>query len=246
MSRITRRDWLKTTCAAGAAATLPAFDLFGSQQDFRFQPLQLSPQAMSQLNPQVSALDQHEDQALEALLNPNFQGEQAALQSVDRDLERLLADPGQPVGFDPGAFRQEITQIHNTIVPVFGGGIRQTTVITIIRRIDSFVGHWYPVNDLYEIGICERKIWNMLQSPFPNCGLIGLYCQHIRFELDALFRFHPCRFGGFGSQCGQLLSVVQRVERHCQVRQIQECRLDFMRFSMATDLFCHKYYPQWC
>ncbi|ADV63069.1 hypothetical protein Isop_2497 [Isosphaera pallida ATCC 43644] len=246
MSRFTRRDWLKTTCASGAAAILPAVDLFAAQQGFRFQPLQLNPQAMRHLNPRVTALDEHENQALDALLNPNFQGERQALQAVDRDLEGLLTDPGRPVGFEPGAFRQEITQIHDAIVPLLGGVIRQTTVLTIIQRIDIFVGHWYPVNDLYEVRNCELKIWNMLQSPSPNLRLIELYCRHIRFELQSLFQFHQSGVIGFGTQCGQLLGVIQRVEQSCRFGQIRECDQNFMRFTMATDLFCLKYYPQWC
>lgn len=245
MSTPTRRDMLRTMASLGAVAAFPASDLLAQNVQPQFVPVQLNAGGRGLLNPAVSALDQHEDDLLDDLLGGNAANEQRDLQALDQDFNGLLQNPGNPVGFQRDPFRREVTQVRITITNILQTrNFNEQPIFTCIPLIDTFVGHWYPCNDILEISTCETKIWNCFQGRV-NPLVLSFYTQHLMFEMNSLIQFHVAR-GEFPRHSGQLLGLLGNVRIMIQQRRFDACRTEFMRFTMATDLVFRRYYPQWC
>jgi len=243
MGSINRRSMLKMSCGIGALLTVPAAELF-AQVDPRFVPLRLNGQGRSQLNRQVSALDQHEDQLLDDLLVGNENSERRDLQGIDDDVNRLIANPGNAINFDQGGFQREGTRIHNQINILLGASLSPQNIFGVVQMIDFFVGHWYPCNDIVEISTCEQKIWNSFGGG-GNLRSVEFYSVHMRYEMESIFRFHG-RGGAFGQQTAGLIGVLDRVTGLARRGDPVACQAEYLRLTMATDLVFRKYYPDWC
>lgn len=243
MRPINRRDMLKSTCGIGALLALPAGELLAQGQQFRFTQLRLGGQGQAQLNPLVSAMDSHEDRLIDDLLGNDQNGERQDLGSIDQDIDGLLNNPGNAINLDQGAFRQDGMIIHDRIGRTLDGGLDQRVIFGVVQLIDFFVGHWYPCNDIYEVSVCEQKVWNSINA--GNLHVAEFYCCHMQFEMDAMFRFHRRR-GDFVRQTNGLLGVLGRVQGMARQNDARGCRQEFMRFTMATDLIYRRHYPEWC
>lgn len=244
MRTINRRALLKSACGLGALLTLPAAELLAQGQSFRFAPLRLNGQGRAQLDQRVSALDSHEDRLIDDLLGNNMNAERQDLQSIDNDINSLLNNPGNAYNLNQGAFGQDGRVIHDRIGGMLGGGgFSQQSIFGVIQLVDFFVGHWYPCNDVYEISICEQKIWNSIGA--GNFQVADFYCTHMQFEMQAMFRFHR-RQGAFVQQTNDLMGVLNRVQGLGRQGNYGACRTEFMRFTMATELIYQRHYPEWC
>ncbi|MEZ6141302.1 MAG: hypothetical protein R3B84_12095 [Zavarzinella sp.] len=246
MSAFTRRG-LFATCAgaATAALTLETSELF-AQNKLDFVPLQLNRQGQGQLNQQVTAMDQHEDQLLDDLLAGNQNNEIRDLGDINNDLTGIQRNPGLQLGNQQNIFGQEAQQIQVQINLMTRQRMCQRrNIFGCVRMVDFFVGHWYPCNDILEIGTCESKIWNYCNLRRPNFMAIEFYLEHLRYEMMSMFQYHRCN-GRFLEHSTQLVTMVTRVERCASFQMVTECRTEMMRLSMATDIMYRKYYPQWC
>jgi hypothetical protein len=243
MSSISRRSMLKSACGIGALLALPAAELF-AQTEPRFVPLRLNGRGQAQLNGRVSALDTHEDQLLDDLLGSNVNGERRDLGIIDDDINQLIANPGNPININPSDFRREGLRIHDQIGIVLGASLSRQSIFGVVQMIDFFVGHWYPCNDIVEIGTCEQKIWSSFGGG-GNLQIVEFYSVHMRYEMESIFRFHG-RGGAFGRQTAGLIGVLDRVTGLARRGDFGACQAEYMRLTMATDLVFRKYYPDWC
>lgn len=245
MHTLTRRDMLTATLGTGAALALPGADLL-AQPNLQFTQLGLNNNGRRMLNPAVTALDQHEDQLLDDLLNNNMNRMPNDLDVLGNDFQGLMRNPGNPIGFQAAPFRQQVQQNINVIVTLRRAGLfGRRTIMDVVVTIDNFVGCWYPCNDILEIGVCEAKIWNCLHGR-PNWLAIELYTIHMRNEIQSIFRYHPARVVAFQQESVQLLNMVTGFEQQFVQRNFIAGRQRFVQFSVATSLFFRKYYPQWC
>lgn len=247
MATMNRRQMLATVAGTGAVLAIPGSELFAQQNNLQFVPLQLNRAGQGLVNQNVSTLGQHEDDLLGDLLGGNQQREIRDLGAIQRDFQGIQQAPGIQLGqLDQRAFGQEITQITNQVTVV----VRQRRflrgiIFRVVKMIDTFVSHWYPCNDILQIGHCENQIWKLCQARRPDFTAIEYYTEHLRYEVGSLFNFH--RGGGqFPGQSRQLMGVLTQFEQTIIQQNVQQCRNQMMRFSMASDLLCRKYYPQWC
>ncbi len=244
MTSLTRRGFLKTSGALGALLFLPASKLM-AQQNLQFTPLQLNGGGRRQLDPRLHALEQHEEHLLDDLLATDFRAEDRDLRLLDRDIDGLIAQPGNPYNYAAQDFRFEAGRVHDRLYDAYHGQhYDQGAIFGCVNSLDSFVTHWYPCHSIHGIGQCQRTVWNCLSSP-RGCRRAALYCHHIRCDLDAFFRFHRVG-GGFGPHTGQLLNVFDQAVVGIRRGQFRTARVGFQRFTMATDLIFRKYYPRWC
>jgi len=234
---------LKSTCGIGALLALPAGELLAQGQQFRFSPLRLNGQGRAQLNPLALTMDSHEDRLIDDLLGNNQNGERQDLRTIDQDIDALLNNPGNAINLDPRSFRQDGSIIHDRIGQALNGGLNQQVIFGVVQMIDFFVGHWYPCNDIYEVSVCEQKIWNSINA--GNLQVAEFYCSHMQFEMQSMFRFHR-RQGAFMQQTNGLLDVLRSVQGMARQNNPQGCQQEFMRFTMVTDLVYQRHYPEWC
>ncbi len=239
--KMTRRSALAT--AAGTCAATFAIEndlLAGAQIDFT--PLQLNSNGRQQVDSRVSVLDKHEDEMLDHLLTGNTQAEKLDLNHLNADFSSLVQNPGRPVNFNQQNFQSEAVGCQRLIQLILQ---RQSfgwnSVSPCVKLIDFFVGHWYPCNDIVEIGVCENKIWNCLNGQF-NANIVKFYTQHMIYELNGLCQFHTSPNPLFAQQRQQLFGLCQQFMGNIGGAQRRQ---SFMRFTTATSLFCRKYYPQW-
>lgn len=243
MAQVTRRRAITTLAGTGTAL---AFHVSESpaQAPIDFTPLKLNRNGQQNVNQSVSRLDQHEDDLLDDLLSGNTNGEAQDLRTLNGDFQNLMQNPG--IQGNANGLRQEAQMCQNKINIIlrnrqFGWG----SIQPCIKQIDFFVGHWYPCNDILEIGKCEFKIWDCLTKR-PEPFLLSYYFQHLFYEMHSICQFHQSSDARFFRQKQQLFNLGGAYSRHLQTRDYRSCRTDFQQFTTATSLFFRRYYPQWC
>ncbi|VTS04338.1 hypothetical protein [Tuwongella immobilis] len=245
MTLMNRREMLTSAAGLTAVLTLPV-DRLLAQGQLQYTPLELNQQGQQLLDPNVSNLDDHEENALNDLFNGNQNQEANDFRDLDQDINAILGNPGNPVGFNRDPFLQEGRGCQERIrFCLRMRDFRETTVMTVVQLIDSFVGHWYPCNDILEINHCETKIWNLLQDPRPDPRMLNVYLFHMQWELDSMFRYHRSN-GMFQQHTTALLGLCGTLRQSVVARNFQGCRTDFVRFTVATSMVYKRYYPQWC
>ena len=243
MAHLTRRRAMTTIAGSAAALAFYETDLLG-QAPIDFTPLQLNRNGQRNVNPAVSRLDQHEDQLLDDLLGGNANAERRDLGTLNNDFTNLIRNPG--VAGNTGMLRQDALVCQNQINQVLQrGDFGWRGIQPCIKQIDFFVGHWYPCNDILEIGQCEFKIWRCLTTR-PQPLLLSYYFQHLFYELHSICQFHQSPDPRFRQQKQALFSLGSAYSSHLQTADFRACRFDFQRFTTATSLFFRRYYPQWC
>ena len=251
MSKVNRRNVLVATAAAGALSVLPCStsDLL-AQGPIQFKQLQLNSGGQARLSRAVTGLDKHEDQLLDDLLSGNQQNEIRDLNDLSNDFTNLMNNPGntmQFAGFNQGEFQRDVQSIQRSINLTrnnrnFGwGGIQG-----VVKNIDFFVGHWYPCNDIQEIGVIEAKVWRELNAPRPRAKLLNYYFQHMVYEMEAVFQFHRARNARFNQQQQQLFGLCRTYSNDLGIGNLAALKFDFQKVTTATDLFFRHHYPQWC
>lgn len=244
VSRLSRRSAMTSLAGLGAATFLPCQDLL-AQGPIDFTPLQLNSDGQGLVNSTVSKLDQHEDELLDHLLSGDTQGEQSDLGILQNDFTTISVNPGIQIS-DQNIFQQELFGCRNSITLILqSGNFGWGSLQPCIKKIDFFVGHWYPCNDILEISACEYKIWHCLNRQ-PNPLLLHYYFQHLTYELVAICTYHGSSSSRFLAHRDQLFALGQRYSSDLQTQNYSACRTDFQRFTTATSLFFRRHYPQWC
>lgn len=255
MTTLTRRQATAALGGLGLAAALPAAASAHNTAP-GFSPFRLGPGGTAQLNPLVTRLDASEDQLLDTLLGTG--GGPAGrtfpvgtLTAIQQDAQGLLAAPPPPAvpPSDLPAYRndlQGILQLDAQLVRQCRvGWIALPVGLQLVKAIDLFVGRWYPCNNLCDIGRHHVALHGDLCGHHCDLPRVGLVCQHVGFELEALVRYHPCG-GRFPLHAQALLQLDQQVQAYSRRHDHHRCRGEFERFNAALVTFTRRYYPQWC